>query len=948
MTDRDREVYLRELYGQTGKILEDHFRVDINTKEKILEEYFSEGYLPLWYFYSNSPLIIAHHIYMLTHFLNANSDMLSHSGKDNLSRTYFINVGRDYPGRLAHIVEQNEAMDIMAIDSEETASGLRIVTLEKRGESTETLTDEERRKISLLKERVLSYGREKGLAQGERFLETLGNRYLREEITVHTSPERIIRHLNLFEKAVDSGTLVMEGLVQDRILRLSVAVYNPSDRFITASLEYFRRNRINLERSYYDLFEGPECRVGIFSFYLDEKEGDFGQIRKELTGDLDRTWSQAKPTGITLDERLEKLIRCLSTVKSGEELTEALGELGSLCRKNLEPGEELGNFYLNSVTDFMTAAEGIGLDKSPELLGLLLGFERFDEFYVPCPHDGMIKNRPGYRIKHSTIRGASKGGLRIDSIVNFCEVAALSFMMTWKSARSRILFGGAKGGLMLNPREYDPRSMDFFDALSNFGRSLFLVTGPSLDVPAGDVGCGAREIGRMFEGFKSALRDLALMVNGVRHNVTMIGDQIISLEEARLILKEAFQIDYNDRKVLRELGVNQEYLELVVAAQITGKPRMGLEARNGATGRGLSYAALAAVTNQYLAGNWEPAEQPDEEEDALLREAADVTVETILDSPGGEVLSEEKWERLHSKVFPKLLRGKRMVVQGSGKVGSSVIREMDLYGVDLIALSDAGGAVIGTKLDPEGVLKAVEDSRGHEDSSLRASVINYTEGEQRIYGAREGGAILELECDLLFPAALENAVTEENAPRIRTKIEVCGSNGSNSSKAEKILQERGILVVYDFLANSAGVTASYFEWLRNLWQRARYEAENIYRRPFDDSLMDDHIMAEFRTRIKGILQQEESPETTRAWNGILRDIMFSAVNEDYRTAARDKVSLKTAGFRDAQFRVLAAALSSLPPEERERLISPLPEESKKVLTVYENHPEIKKTSKFKE
>ena len=151
----------------------------------------------------------------------------------------------------------------------------------------------------------------------------------------------------------------------------------------------------------------------------------------------------------------------------------------------------------------------------------------------------------------------------------------MSFMMTWKSARSRILYGGAKGGLMLNPREYDSGSIDFFDTLSNFGRSLFMVTGPLKDVPAGDMGCGADEIGRMFEGFKSALRDLALMVYGVRHNVTMIGDRVISLEEARCILDEAFGIDYTDTRILKELGSNQDYLELVVASQITESPEWG-------------------------------------------------------------------------------------------------------------------------------------------------------------------------------------------------------------------------------------------------------------------------------------------------------------------------------------------------------------------------------------
>ena len=82
---------------------------------------------------------------MLTHFLNANSDMLSQSGVDNNSKTYFINVGRDYPGRLARVIEQNLSMEIVSMDSESTASGLRIVTIDKRGETYVVLSEEEKK-----------------------------------------------------------------------------------------------------------------------------------------------------------------------------------------------------------------------------------------------------------------------------------------------------------------------------------------------------------------------------------------------------------------------------------------------------------------------------------------------------------------------------------------------------------------------------------------------------------------------------------------------------------------------------------------------------------------------------------------------------------------------------------------------------------------------------------
>jgi len=934
--------YLKRLYRETGEILENQFRVDINTKNKILDEYFSEGYLPRWYFYSNTPNTIAHHIYMLTHFLNANSDMLSQSGMDSRSKTYFINVGRDYPGRLARLIEQNSAMEIVAIDSETTASGLRIVTIDKRGENYVILTDEEKQNADVLRDHVRIYGKDNHMKFAVEFLETLSGKYLREELSVQKYPERIFRHLHLYEKASKVKGLVIESAIINNMLRLSLACENPDEKFIFHTLGYFKKNRFNLERSYFDLFEHDKKQVGVFSLYLKENvmphEFLEEELKKSLSPHCNAPFLSRKDS---VDHRIEVLIRKISSPLTDEHLEFYLKELKSFCQENLEPGKEMGNFYLNSVTDFLEAASLVGLADQPHALKLLLGFERFDEFFVSCPKDGKTKNVPGYRIKHSTVRGASKGGLRIDPIVNFCEVAALSFMMTWKSARSRILFGGAKGGLMLNPREYDPRSMDFFDSLSNFGRALFLVTGPARDVPAGDVGCGANEIGRMFEGFKSALRDLALMVYGVRHNVTMIGDQIISLEEARGILKEAFNIDYTDTRVLKELGANQDYLELVVAAQITGKPKMGIDARTGATGRGLCYASLAAVANLYFDGRWDAAEPLSKDEEKILNEMVAVDVPFILKNEGIDIICIDSWTQLHKIIFPKLLKGKKMVVQGSGKVGSSIISEMVAYGVNLIAVSDAGGAVIGDYLDADDLMASVKTSSSLEDRALRASVIHSTKNvKKKIEGALEGSGILELECDLLYPAALENAVTEKNAPHIKAKIEICGSNGSNSSKAEKILHEKGVLVIYDFLANSAGVTASYFEWLRNLYQRLRYEAENIYENEFDNSIMDQYVMPEFQSRIKDILSREESAEVTSEWNSILRDIMFSAVNEDYRFAKDQKISLKDAGFINTQMRVLVASLSQMSEKDVSTVTAGLSETTRNMIDEFYKHPEI--------
>ena len=317
-----------------------------------------------------------------------------------------------------------------------------------------------------------------------------------------------------------------------------------------------------------------------------------------------------------------------------------------------------------------------------------------------------------------------------------------------------------------------------------------------------------------------------------------------------------------------------------------------------------------------------------------------LTEDFIIEKNGLEIIQDKDWDMLYGTIYPKMLQDKKIVVQGSGKVGGSVLQELKHFGVNIIAVSDAGGAVIGDHLDVDDLLQAVERSRNDPDITKRGSVINAGKNvERRINGAKNGSAVLELACDIIYPAALENSVTEENAPKIKAKIEVCGSNGSNSSKAEKILYSRGVLVVYDFLANGGGVAASYFEWLRNLYQRYKYEDEIVYKRNFNASIMDQFIMPEFKERIHGILKNEESSAVTVEWNKLLRDIIFTAVNEDYQFAKENNVSMKDAGFINSQFRVLSAAIGKLPEEMKETMMKELPQKAKHTLKKFMKHPE---------
>jgi len=140
---------------------------------------------------------------------------------------------------------------------------------------------------------------------------------------------------------------------------------------------------------------------------------------------------------------------------------------------------------------------------------------------------------------------------------------------------------------------------------------------------------------------------------------------------------------------------------------------------------------------------------------------------------------------------------------------------------------------------------------------------------------------------------------------------VCGSNGSNSSKAEKILYSRGVLVVYDFLAKRRRRCCIIFEWLRNLYQRYNMKMRSSIK---ENLMPASWISLLCRNLNKGFMKfsgMKNHLQSTVEWNKVLRDIIFTAVNEDYQLAKKNNVSMKDAGFMNSQFRVLSAALGKL-------------------------------------
>lgn len=933
------------LSAEVARLLETDFGMDADRARGLVESYFGDGFLPPYYFFSNNSSEIAGHVFIIMQMLGANTEYLRHESDDGRALTYIVNVGRDLPGELAGIVEENLAMDIVSFDSVKAASGIRIVTLEKSGRAP-IMEDPGCGEMITAIKRDLLRG-DVGFAK--EFIAALPPNYLEEEVRIVRPKPRVMRHLDLFARAMEErGTVVSiepadaprDAPGAARETRLSIAVKNPDARFVLNALRIIERRGINLHRSYLDTFEpaGSAYRVAILSLYMDEA-CDAAALLPELEGiAIERPGADALARE-NLGKELDGLVRTLSDDRSGPGgIASAIARLRELARVNgdMSIEGEPGNFLLNAITDFFNAASFLGIDGDAGILRSLLRFESLGEFFVTTRNGGTTENLPGYRFAHNTSRGPGKGGLRLAPIVRFDEVCALAFMMTWKTARSGILFGGAKGGLLVDPAGYAGRRHDFNETLENFGRSLFLYTGPLRDVPAGDVGCGSGEIGILFEGFKSALRDLALVASGIKRGVTLIGNRAVSAGGAGETLAAAFGMERGDRRALAELVSSERYLELAAAPQITGKPRMGIDARRGATGRGLLYGILAMTGRLYLDGKWVPAAALTPDDEALLKKAAAFTGEEVL--AGRDTLaSDGDWALLVDGVYPKLLGGKRIVVQGTGRVGGSVIRELARFGVNLVAVADAGGAVIGDHLDAEEVLAEADRSPGKSCVGAKVNV------SKTIRGAAEGAAALLLDCDILLPCALENVITAEVARRLEARLVVSGGNGAVTSKGYAALHGRGIPVLCDFIVNSGGVIASYFEWLRNLSDRARYEAETLRGGSYDADVLDRHIMPEFGARIKGILAAEESPDATRRWNMVMRDIIFSAVNGDYDSARRHGVPPVTAGLAGAILRVLASMMAAMPEEDLSAAWRALPDGTKALLRPHFDHPEIRRT-----
>jgi glutamate dehydrogenase (NAD(P)+) len=403
--------------------------------------------------------------------------------------------------------------------------------------------------------------------------------------------------------------------------------------------------------------------------------------------------------------------------------------------------------------------------------------------------DGSIEIIAGWRAQHSHHRLPVKGGIRYALAVNEDEVMALAALMSYKCAVVDVPFGGAKGGICIDPSRYSERELERITRRYTFELARKRFIGPGIDVPAPDYGTGAREM-------------------------AWIVDTYLQLNTG----------------------------ELDAIACVTGKPlaQGGIRGRTEATGRGLFFG---------------------------IREIC------------------EDAELMRSLKLERGLAGKRIVIQGLGNVGYHAAK----------FLIEGGGVLVGVA-EHDGGLQAA-DGMDLEELMTHRRERGGILGFPGATALPSNSAALELDCDILVPAALEGQITSENAGRIQARIIAEGANGPTTPAADAILNERGVLVVPDVYLNAGGVTVSYFEWLKNLSHvrfgriERRYE-ESAFTRLVD--VMERHngvaFSAEDRRRLTHGANEEDLVNSgleetmATAWHAI-QATQRSHAGADPRTAA---------------------------------------------------------------
>jgi glutamate dehydrogenase (NAD(P)+) len=358
------------------------------------------------------------------------------------------------------------------------------------------------------------------------------------------------------------------------------------------------------------------------------------------------------------------------------------------------PDELDDDLFTVAVQQFDIAADVLGLEDY--LRRILSHCQRELTVHFPVEmDDGSVQVFAGHRVRHSSLPGPTKGGIRYHQSVTISEVKALAMWMTWKCAVVGLPYGGAKGGVQVNPKLLSQNEIQ--NLTRRYTAEIQPFIGPNIDIPAPDVNTNPQVMAWIMDTY-------------------------------------SMNVGYS------------------VPGVVTGKPLElgGSAGRSEATGRGCVFAIEEAAKSRGMS-----------------------------------------------------LSSSRTAVQGFGNAGSVAANLMAEHDSPVVAVSDSRGGIHNPNgLDLDRV--AIHKRR-------TGSVSGFREAEDIT-----NEEILEIDCEILIPAALEGQITSRNASRIKAQIIAEAANGPTSPGADTILFDRGILVLPDIFANAGGVTVSYFEWVQAL------------------------------------------------------------------------------------------------------------------------------------
>jgi glutamate dehydrogenase (NAD(P)+) len=376
--------------------------------------------------------------------------------------------------------------------------------------------------------------------------------------------------------------------------------------------------------------------------------------------------------------------------------------------------------------------------------------KKVHEVTVPIEREsGDVEVYTGYRAQHDSVRGPFKGGLRYHPDVTREECVGLGMWMTWKCAVMDIPFGGAKGGVAVNPKDLTEAEKE--QLTRRFTDEIRAVIGPTTDIPAPDMGTDPQTMAWLMDAY--------------------------SMQEGETIP-----------------GV------------VTGKPPIvgGSKGRDAAPGRSVAIIA---------------------------REAIDY--------------------------YEKDIRETSIAVQGFGSVGSNAAKLLDDWGANVVAVSDVNGGIY----DPNGL-----DTHAIPSHHEQPEAVMTHEASETV----TNDELLELDADVVIPAAIGNVLTAENAGDVTADIVIEGANGPTTTAASEIFAERGVPVIPDILANAGGVTVSYFEWLQDINRRA-WSLERV----------NDELETEMLAAWQNVREEFEARDVT--WRDAAYIVALSRIAEAHET-----------------------------------------------------------------